>query len=141
MAREFEAFINVVFAMKPFPALGAFAGVAVGRRRLVNAGRPVETGVVVYALIDVNLTERASPTERADASVAVPKLSLVLSFFANAIIGTGVGVAVLLLVHNNVELGKIFGLIFRRYHDKLLGNGIVGPFGTRVLVDDMLGLV
>ena len=62
MAREFEAFINVVFAMKPFPALSAFADVAVGRGRLVNAGRPVETGIVVYALIDVDLAERAGPT-------------------------------------------------------------------------------
>ena len=69
--------------------------------------------------------------------MAVPKLPLVLPFFANAIIGAGVGVAVLLLVHNDVELCKIFGLIFRRNHDKLLGNGIVGPLGTRVLVDNM----
>lgn len=68
-------------------------------------------------------------------------MPLVLSFFANAIIDAGVGVAVLLLVHDDVEFGEIFGLIFRRYHDKLLGNGIVGPLGTRVLVDDMLRFV
>ena len=73
--------------------------------------------------------------------MAVPKLPLVLSFFANAIIDAGVGVAVLLLIHNEVELSKIFGLIFRRYHHKLLGNGIVGPLGTRVLVDDILRLI
>jgi hypothetical protein len=141
LARKFEAFINIVFAVKPFPARSAFAGVAVDRRRLVNAGRPVQTGIVVDTLIDVDLAEWASPTERADTSVAVPKLPLVLSFFANAIIDAGVGVAVLLLVHDDVELGEIFGLIFRRYHDKLLGNGVVGPFGTRVLVDDMLRFV
>ena len=62
LAREFEAFINIMFAMKPFPARSAFAGVVVGRRRLVNAGRPVETGIVVDALIDVDLAERSSPT-------------------------------------------------------------------------------
>ena len=62
LAREFEAFISIMFAMKPFPARSTFAGVAIGRRRLVKAGRPVETGIVVDALIDVDLAERSSPT-------------------------------------------------------------------------------